>query len=309
MKTSLDTNQPQLSPPLTPSSDRLNQAAKSGSYQAQTQGADITLTTKEGDKITISQSSINQQQRATSATSGSYRLMEQSMAASGMSIAVQGDLNDQEKADLTSLLGDLGSIATDFFKGNLQEALNGAMNIGDMGSISKLEATFSRTSILSNYLSGPHPIPSSNGLQTGLDWNNPFPDPPAPPTGPNLADLLSGQWQQFLDQLTSQDPTHATAEATPQWGRGRPQDLSAAEVQPPQQGTPLARSAERAGEQMLARSKETMNAHPRLTPLMPSLAELAINQAKSQFSQGLAANQLATAISTAFNKGFNDWVL
>jgi hypothetical protein len=290
-------------------SDRLNQtAATSESYRAQTQAADITLTTKEGDRITISQSSMSQQQRAISLGDGNYRLMEQSASANGMSISVQGDLNDTEVADLTSLLNDLGSIATDFFSGNLEDAVNGAMNIGDMGSISKLEATFSQTSLLSNYLSVPHPIPSFAGLQPGPDQNDPF-SPPASQTGPSMTDLLSGQWRQFLEALTSQDSDTATGDTSPQWGLKGHHDLASAGDQRQQQSAPPANSAGQAGQQMVDRSKTTMSTNPRLTPLMPSLAQLAINQAKSQFAPGLAADQFANALSSTFTKGFNDWLL
>lgn len=306
MKTSLETHPPSLSPPLSPLSGRPNQAT-SESYRAQAQEADITLTTREGDKITISQSSMSQQRLAESIANGSYRLLEQSVTASGMSIAVQGDLNDQEVADLTSLLNDLSSIATDFFNGNMQGAVTGAMNIGNMGSISKLEATFSQTSLLSSYLNVPHPIPSFVGLQSGLDLDTP-PSVPDMPTGQSMTDLLGSQWQQFLDALNHQDTRPATGDTSRPWGVPGHHDLHPLGDNRHHQSKPPATSAAGTGQQMVDRCKETMNTHPRLTPLMPSVADLAINQAKGQFGQSLSANHLANAISTAFLKGFNDWL-
>ncbi len=296
MKTSFAAVPPSPAALLAPAPGRPNQAI-SESYRALSQNADITLTTKEGDRITISsQSAVSQQRRAEISTDGSQRLLEQRMAASGMSFAVQGDLNEQEVADLTSLLADLNGIATDFFNGNLEEAVNGAMNIGDMGSISRLEATFSQTSLLADYLSVPHPLPNLSGQEHGL-YADGLDDTLAPPLfEQSMTDLLAAQWQQFLEALNRPDDD-ATSEAPPLANRPHPQSH------------PRDNSADSTGKAMVERSKETMAAHPRLTPLIPSLAGLAIEQARRQFGQSPHANQLAKDTGAAFNKAFNSWML
>jgi len=294
MKTSLDTHHPAAALAMTPAAGRAHYST-SESYRAQAQNSDITLTTREGDRITISQSSMSQQRRSEYSTDGSKRILEQSMAASGMSFTVQGDLNDQEVADLTALLDDLGDIAADFFSGNLGEAVSGAMNIGDMGSISKLEATFSQTRLLADYLSGPHPLPTSTGEQSGLDSNGL--DPLALPSGQDMTDLLAAQWQQFLEALTSREESDSS---TPTPDRRHPRH---------QQSQPVDHAADRTGQTMVERSKKTMTTQPRLTPLIPSVAELAIARARRQFDQTLPANQLAKDTSAAFSKAFNGWFL
>ena len=294
MKTSLDANYPSSLFAMPSVPGRTGQST-SDSYRAQAQNADITLTTREGDRITInSQSIMSHERRIDGSLNGSQRLLEQSMAANGMSFTVQGDLNDQEIADLTALLDDLNGIATDFFSGDLEEAVNGAMNIGDMGSISKLEATFSQTSLLSEFLSVPHPIPDLSGQQSDLFAKGFDDEPLALPSGQGVTDLLAAQWQQFLEALNSPDAPEA---APPPSAR------------PQQQGPNLANSAGDTAKAMLERSKETMTAHPRLTSLMPSVAELAIQQARRLFEQTLPAAQLAKDTSAAFNKSFNSWLL
>ena len=293
MKTSsIDTHYPAAALALTPASGRANQSI-SESYRAQAQNADIILTTREGDRITLSsQNTMSEQRRSEYSTDGSQRILEQSMAVSGMSLTVQGDLNDQEVADLTALLDDLNEIAADFFSGNVGEAVSGAMNIGDMGSISKLEATFSQTRLLADYLSVPHPLPTFTGQQPGFDANGI--DTLSLPSGQSMTDLLAAQWQQFLDVLTNREDAGSS---TPLPDRSHPQNQ------------PVDNSAERTGQTMVERSKETMTSHPRLTPLMPSVAELAIEQARRQFDQAPPTNQLAKDTSAAFNKAFNGWFL
>lgn len=255
------------------------------SYQAQSREVSISLTTQEGDQITIRQSAMTEQLNAHYQKDENLRAIDARLATAGMSLAVQGDLNDQELADLSKLLSDLSAIAGDFFNGNLDKAMTGAMNINDMGSISTLEATFSRTTLLANYLEVPHPLPSISGLQPDpLLGEAMFRGPNA--KSPAMVDTLTAQWQQFLDELTEQ-------EALPDR----------------RQTAPIAISTADAGRQMFERSQETMNAHPRLTPLIPSVAELALERARHLFEPGPESRQLHQEIGSHFTKEFNSWLL
>ncbi len=284
MKTSLDTYLPASSLPQAYPLTRTNESVHER-YRAQSEEVSISLTTQEGDQITIRQSAMSEQMNAQYKKDETLHTIDTRLAKSGMSLAVQGDLNDQELADLSKLLGDLSVIAGDFFNGNMTKAMTGAMNINDMGSITKLEATFSRTSLLANYLEVPHPIPSFNGQQYDPLLNEAT-DRSSNSKGPSMVDTLIAQWQQFLDALAEQDAIPLR-----------------------QQTAPTGISAALAGRQMFDRSQQTMSAHPRLTPLIPSVAELAFDRAMRQFDQGYNASQLNKDISSHFNKQFNGWLL
>jgi len=281
MKTSLDTYKPPASLPHPSANQFVHER-----YRAQSQGVNISLTTQEGDQITISQSSSVEQMKAKYKNDDGLSKIESSMAASNLSFSVQGDLNDQELADLSKLLNDLSGIADNFFKGNMNQAMTGALNIGDMGSINTLEATFTHTSVLSNYMEIPHPIPSFAGQQDDPLLQE-LHDNHAKSNGSSMVDAMTAQWRQFLDSLTKPD--------------ARPSQ---------QTNSPPANSAALVGKQMLERAKETMNAHPRLTPLIPSIADLSIDQAIQQYGQSRhSVSRAAHDISSAFTNELNSWLL
>jgi len=284
MKTSLDHYLPSSSLPQTSPPSRTNDFVHER-YHSQSEEVSISLTTREGDQISIRQSAMSEHLNAQHKKDASLQTLDTRLATAGMSLSLQGDLNDQELADLSALLGDLSVIADDFFSGNLTKAMTGAMNINDMGTISTLEATFSRTSVLANYLEVPHPLPSFNDQQHAPLLNEVM-GQAADAKTPSMLDSLTAQWQQFLDALTEQGTLPSRQ-------------------QPPPPDT----SAAMAGRQMFDRSQQTMNAHPRLTPLLPSVAELALDRVMRQFDQGVEARQLAKDVSRHFNKEFNDWLL
>lgn len=274
----------QQSPPINRQQANLNE-----SYQALTKGVSIALTTREGDKITISQQSAASHYRKESVSPDSYQLNEQSIRLESMGISVQGDLNQQELDDLSKLFDDLGSIANEFFSGNLGGAVSEALNIGDMGSISQLEATFTRTSILSNYLSGPHPLPTLNqgsnapmaNVPTQKNQGNNLNDG----IEPRIIDIMEAQWKQFLEAL----------------------DLHRPEPNSPQKRPPA--SPDMVAREMLERAKETASTHPRITPLLPSVIDLALGNTSSQYRPPDTAALLAKSTTDAFNSLFSSWIL
>ena len=286
MKTALDTYQPPSSLLQTLPLARTNQFVKE-QYRAQSEGVNISLTTQEGDVISLSQNTSTEQMKAKYKNDDGLTKIESSMASSNLSFSVQGDLNDQELADLTKLLNNLSGIADNFFKGNMNQAVTGALNIGDMGSINKLEATFTRSSILSTHMDVPHPIPSFAGqendpLRHELHNNH------ATLQEPSMVETMAAQWRQFLNSLTEQD--------------GIPSQPA---------NSPTANSASQVAKEMLARAKETMITHPRLTPLVPSVANLAIDQAAQPYGQQSRHNarRITEDISTSFTKELNNWFL
>jgi len=285
MKTSLDTALSSLPP--QPQALGRTQDIVHERYRSQTQDVSISLTTDEGDLITIRQSAMAEHMNAKYKDGEGLRKIDARLSASSMSFEVQGDLNEEELADLSKLLNNLSGIASDFFKGNMNKAIEGAMNIGDMGSFNSLEATFSRTSVLASYLEVPHPLPSFGRYQDDPLLHE-AQDQPAKANGSSMMSALTAQWQQFINSLSDQEEATIISQA----------------------GDSSVNSASDAGKKMFERAKDTMLEHPRLTPLMPSVADLAVDQAIRQHGpRHYNANQWAQDISNSFNKELNSWLL
>ncbi len=168
--------------------------------------ADISLTTKQGDKITISNSFESMQRLEYEGHFSSFG-QNQSIASASLtigsySLVVEGDLNEEELGDIKNLLQDLTKISQNFFMGNMDQAIAGALDIGDTGTINAFSASFNynyveTTSLLENYaLPGPVEIDAAfpnmdNFLNDDLEEL------------PSYRDNLKGQWQQISEVLES----------------------------------------------------------------------------------------------------------
>ena len=116
------------------------------------QSADITILTDEGDTVMLSSREYAEAELLTyehfSATHSGYDREEMQQvdfeAGSELALAVQGDLNDQEIADIQSLLSDLGAMLKAFLTGT--DERNGSMEVaGELDrfeSISAFKADF-----------------------------------------------------------------------------------------------------------------------------------------------------------------------
>ncbi|BBO70525.1 hypothetical protein DSCA_44550 [Desulfosarcina alkanivorans] len=115
------------------------------------QNTDLTITTDEGDTVTISLAS------AMEATAGIYRSRsyEGGRAASSqtaffefsgnrnMTVAVDGTLNEGELEDIREAVSAIGSMIDDFMNGDLQEMAEDGELLKELDTISSLEAAFS----------------------------------------------------------------------------------------------------------------------------------------------------------------------
>ena len=110
--------------------------------------ADIDLVTAEGDKVTISLDSLYEESYSSYNSRGYTNGMItqtqmqtfHSLSNREMSITVEGDLNQEELADIQQVLGKIESLANDFFSGEIDEAVAQAVQFDDMGSIVNLQA-------------------------------------------------------------------------------------------------------------------------------------------------------------------------
>ncbi|MBI4791315.1 MAG: hypothetical protein HY789_00880 [Deltaproteobacteria bacterium] len=240
-----------------------------GSYQealAERSAANISLTTAEGDVVVISN---NQAQAYSVAAERWSTPLQQGMNftatalnSSSFNLAVSGDLSEEELADIQNLLTDLSAIAGSFFSGDLGQAMDEAMNIGDMGSIAQLSASFSYTAkwTASAQMTDYHPLPTA-GDQAGNGLEDIFATLPevidqARTDELKYAEMLQAQWQQIKSFLDAKE----TEEVAPQ-------------------DSPVAREQHMpAARQLMSRIEETVARHPRLAPFSLPLVHEAIDK-------------------------------
>ena len=252
---------------------------------AQARAADISVTTKEGDKVTISQSSYEQQQLHRIESAYTSSLAMSSLEMEGFSLQVEGDLSEQELADLSSLLEDLSDIAADFFSGDLAGAFTGALSMPEMGSsLYSMDASFTETTLLASYMQAGHPMPSAFDPQFLEEFDRPDDDTRLADINTIMSDKLKAQWQQFIEQLDQDDDDKPE---TPKYDDGVEIDESH-------------------GKSMYARAVESLEKHPRLAPLLPSVGELAVDRTADWLQ---AAQESRDALKKDFMDQFASWLV
>lgn len=221
--------------------------------------AHISLQTAEGDIVTFSGLFENYQaMEARSVFSRGSSLQEATLLQQGresLAVSVQGDLNEEELADVVRLLNDLTAIASSFFAGDHETAMTAAMNLGEMGSVSRLSATFSQQTSLHSRLVGTHPMPASlEDFGEQLRRQIPLTAENNAGEVQDYGELLRARWQQILTALEN-----AAEESLP-----------APTPEPSRQKT---------ASQMLQRLEQTMGHHPGLGAFAGPLATKAMTRA------------------------------
>jgi len=96
--------------------------------------ADIQITTKEGDVVTISlNESLNSGQSKLKAEQGDDNIdtfNKNTESVSGFAISIEGDLNKDEQESLAKLINKMSKVTDKFFKGNTQAAFKHAQKVG-----------------------------------------------------------------------------------------------------------------------------------------------------------------------------------
>ena len=294
---------------------------------AQTQSTSFSLTTAEGDQVTLSGLSQNYQYTQAigwvnpASSGGNYA--SSSTSAEAMGISVQGDLNEQELADITRLVSELTSIASTFFSGDQEGAITRAMDFGEMsmGSVSSLAASFSRQTVTQTRLTGHSPLPAMEDLNDlklkdlydtlGTDTNG----------APDYATVLEARWQQIikaLDEMKAKEmdglfarrmePEPVPAQALP--ARAEEQQPLANDPPPAEPMALPLPTEERVAQQMLAHLEELLVNHPKLSPFAGPLATTAMERAASRPEQTHPDTAKAfSALQNAFRNQLHQWFL
>jgi hypothetical protein len=252
----------------------------------------ISLTTAEGDVVTISSSYAKAMAYAASEEFApgmwSQSSTAMSLESSTFNMSIQGDLNEEELQDIKHLLQDLKKIAKSFFHGDTQGAMNKALNIGDMGSVTQLSASFS----YSQQISTTHSIATYQPLPAG-DMPATFKDPQEiigedSAEDFNFADILKARWQQMLKTFDSDDEKDDVID-----------EMKTANED---NNTPVA-------EQMLARVLETIEKQPQLSPFVIPVANLAIDEAAASVSEIKDQNINPNQLHKNFLNQWKNWML
>lgn len=197
---------------------------KFNAFRQETQ--DVTLTTDEGDVVTISSLLQFQADYMSFDYSGMVKENGKSNALSieaegfkvatknAFEITVQGDLNEEEKEDIAGVLKKLDGIMTDLVSGNLDEVVEEAVGLIDgADSISSLEAVLEfhqrvamERSMVAQSIGGPAHRPP----------HPPHPlHPPMPEGGPDgmkslyetasgIVAKITGQMMEILEESTTE---------------------------------------------------------------------------------------------------------
>lgn len=115
----------------------------------QKESQDVTLTTEEGDKVTISLMSKFQaeymafdytgQVKGASAAIQGEKLS--ALSTNQFQMTVEGDLNEEEQKDIRKIMDDLNGIMNDFLAGDLEEVMQNAVGLlDDTDTIASLNA-------------------------------------------------------------------------------------------------------------------------------------------------------------------------
>ena len=206
--------------------------------------AGLTIKTREGDIVTLSTSRYSEL-NAHEYSSQGYLTTEngQAMAMTHersielstgetFSFSVQGDLNEQELADIESIVSGIDGIIYQMADGNMDEAVAQAMSMGAYASVSSYEADITVARSYTDYAETTRTdmgtaLPSSGD---GSGWGNLLPDTTTSPFMNEISKLLEEQdaaalaharqplshlFDQYLDTLPDLLETGTDSEKAP----------------------------------------------------------------------------------------------
>ena len=142
--------------PVSSSGGTTAVAAYSERFAAQAQSFELDITTRDGDKlhIAVAQASASYSQSSVAAASdGSASTVQVSSQSSslqiaGLQISVEGELDDEERAALSKLFGQVQELSDKFYAGDLQGAFDQALKLELDGSqLTSLSLHLTQTSI------------------------------------------------------------------------------------------------------------------------------------------------------------------
>ncbi|PTY36506.1 hypothetical protein BGP77_04200 [Saccharospirillum sp. MSK14-1] len=105
-----------------------------GIYQYEQRTFSLDVTTAEGDKVTIHVDRRTEAAAEKTSGDGWSSLSWGKVESGQFDLSIEGDLNDQEKADLKALLQEVGDLADEFYDGDLGVAFEQAQALSISGT-------------------------------------------------------------------------------------------------------------------------------------------------------------------------------
>lgn len=141
------------------------------------QSKDLTIVTKEGDRVTLSANSYSLAQFSTYNARGSIdgRDTEISGAttitinSSRFNLSVEGDLNEQELNEISKVVDSINKVTNQLFDGNTDEALGTALELTNLSSLQSVDArveAYRKVSLGYAQITTNGPTPSNNSRST-----------------------------------------------------------------------------------------------------------------------------------------------
>lgn len=260
------------------------------SYE-ETRSAAISITTDEGDIVTLSSTGRQEADFALDYwrdDSGSLmNFTAASLKSSSFDLSVQGDLNEEELKDIAGLMENLNNIAGDFFSGNLDEALAGALNLGDMGSLANLSATFSHSlAMSSSLLTENHPLPafSAQAKEMVDDFKELLKNDDQ---DISQAEMMRAQWRQIKDFI---------------------EEIQQDEGLRPERAAARAPGHHGPADKMMEKINNFAAHRPHLAAFAAPLAHEAVNRAADQYPS-FQSSTLRDRLNHDIMGKINDWMM
>ena len=107
-------------------------------YTSNSKNSDLSITTTDGDIVSISFSELqqyaskesSQYEEGSNGVSENYSMASSQYHEVNFSYSVEGELDDEEKAAIEALIKDVNSLQKDFFSGNVDQAFEKALELG-----------------------------------------------------------------------------------------------------------------------------------------------------------------------------------
>lgn len=239
---------------------------------AQAIDAQIEFITDEGDIVSLSNSlalaSITQDGAWITPVGYGQEFTMASLQNENLELSVQGDLSEEELADIKRLLKELTDIASTFFNGGTEAAISEAASLGELGSLSSLSASFLQTTQTTMTYASYHPVPTMD-TDTLKDFQKLYSDSFAEETSKiNYEEILQARWQQILSMLDKPEEAESNQAPAPEEQNDTLTPVAVA-------------TAQDAAAQMVGKIDETMAKHPRLSPFAGPLALEALDKTMS----------------------------
>lgn len=198
-------------------------AYSSNNFNSQSNSSDLSITTADGDVVSISFSALeaNQSSENLSYYQGqddkeiNYQSSSASYSQMNFSYSVQGDLDKDEMLAIESLIKDISKIETDFFAGNIDEAFNKAVALGyDEEQLSSFNLELRQTQIsyvsqtyneIANYTEDANEE-LNNVVQPVLDFIGEFKE--LQNNANNILDKEGEQFSQLLESVFNAEFDH-----------------------------------------------------------------------------------------------------